>query len=276
MLDALLREDAPFGDLTTRAMGIGRKAARMQFAARGAMVACCVEEAVRMVDRAGGKARTLVESGDRVAAGGVLMEAEGSAEALHVAWKPAQTLVEYASGVATATARIVDAARAVAPTIVVECTRKTVPGSRAVAARAVLAGGGQMHRLGLSETLLVFAEHTTFINGPEALATQFAKIRVSHPGKRLTAEAHNVTEALALIEAGCDILQLDKLSPEDVRSVVEVARNRLAGIRPLVGAAGGITESNAAAYAAAGAAILVTSSPFWAKPTDVRVRIESR
>ena len=100
---------------------------------------------------------------DRIAAGTVFLEGRGPAAGIHLAWKVSQTLVEYASGIATRTRRIVEAARAEAPDIAVACTRKNFPGTKEISVKAVLAGGAQMHRLGLSETLLVFPEHATFL-----------------------------------------------------------------------------------------------------------------
>lgn len=270
-LDALLAEDVPFGDLTTDSLGIGLLPGRITFAARGAMILCCVEEAERMLGRAGARALRHAASGERVDAGMVVLEGEGPAAALHRVWKTAQTLMEYASGIASAVGRIVEAARAVAPAVQVECTRKAFPGTRAAAVRAVHAGGGQMHRLGLSESILIFPEHRVFLGGEDEALARIAALKRQHPGRTLTAETGTVDQAEAVARAGIDIVQLERLSPDEARAV----RERTAGLtpRPLIAAAGGVDESNAAAYAAAGCDILVTSSPYFARPTDVRVRI---
>ncbi len=272
-LDALLAEDVPFGDLTTTALGIGAHPGRITFAARGAMIVCCVEEAERLLDRAGARTRRHAASGEWVDAGTVLLEADGPAAALHRVWKTAQTLMEYASGIASALGRIVEAARAAAPAVQVECTRKAFPGTRAVAVRAVHAGGGQMHRLGLSESILIFPEHLVFLDGEDGALARIAALKRQHPGRKLTAETGGVDQAEALARAGIDIVQLERLSPDEAR----VVRERTAGLtpRPLIAAAGGVDERNAAAYAHAGCDILVTSAPYFARPADVRVRIEA-
>lgn len=72
-----------------------------------------------------------------------------------------------------------------------------------------------------------------------------------HPGKRFAAEAHTSEEALRLIGAGFDVIQLDKFSPDAVAAVVYASRASLPP--PVIAAAGGIVVHNAAAYAAAGA-----------------------
>ena len=130
VVDGWLREDAPFGDLTTKVLGIGAAAGRIRFAAAEDGVVCCTEEAARLLGRCGAEPHCLRASGDPITAGTPLLEADGPAAALHLAWRTAGTLIEYASGIATATRRIVAAARAVAPSIVVECTRKSPPGTR--------------------------------------------------------------------------------------------------------------------------------------------------
>jgi molybdenum transport protein len=268
-LDALLAEDAPFGDLTTEALGIGERPARITFAARTAMVLACVEEAERLLQRAGAATRRGYASGALIPPATVFLAAEGPAAAVHRAWKTAQTLVESASGIAGAVRRIVEAAQAAAPDVAVECTRKTLPGSRGIARRAVAAGGGQMHRLGLSETLLVFPEHLGLLDGGAAAAVAALKQRV--PGKMLTVEVGTRADALAMAQAGADILQLERLSPAEAAEVAAATRDRTPP--PLIAAAGGVNEGNAAAYAAAGCRILVTSAPYWARPADVKVTI---
>ena len=155
---ALLHDDVPSGDLTTQALGIGAQVAQLAFHARQPMTVCATEEAVRLFELAGAQATLLLSSGSPANAGDLLLEARGSAASLHSAWKAAQTLVEWASGIATATAAVVAQSGGVA----VACSRKNVPGTKTLSAKAVRAGGGIMHRLGLSETLLVFAEHRLF------------------------------------------------------------------------------------------------------------------
>ncbi len=265
-LDALLAQDVPYGDLTTDSLGIAAAPARIRFAARGAMVLAGTEEAARLVEKAGGAVRTVRPSGSAVEAGAVFLEGEGTAGALHRAWKVAQTLVEYASGIATRAHRIV----AAAPGVTVACTRKNFPGAKDLSVKAALAGGAVMHRLGLSETLLVFPEHRAFLSGPPA--AWIAELRRRAPEKRIVVEAASVEEAVALARAGAEVVQLEKLPPEAARAVVEATRGL--DPAPLIAAAGGVDEGNAAAYAAAGCGLLVTSAPFFGRPADVKVWLE--
>ncbi|SMH55210.1 ModD protein [Azospirillum agricola] len=265
-LDALLAQDVPHGDLTTDSLGIGGRPATMRFAARGAMVLAATEEAARLVEKAGGRILRFSPSGTGVEAGAVFLEADGPAGALHRAWKVAQTLVEYASGIATRARRIVDAA----PGVTVACTRKNFPGAKDISVKAVMAGGAVMHRMGLSETLLAFPEHRAFLSDPPA--DWIAALRRKAPEKKIVVEAGSVEEAVALAEAGADVIQLEKLPPEAARAVIEATRGL--NPAPVVAPAGGVTEANAAAYAAAGCRLLVTSAPYFGQPADVKVTLQ--
>jgi molybdenum transport protein len=268
-LEALLRDDAPQGDGTTFALGIGDQPGRMVFRARGDMVLCGAEEARRMGELRGlrlvGTARA---SSERLKAGDEILTLEGRAADLHVVWKTAQTLMEYLSGIATATATIVDAARAVNPDIGIACTRKNFPGTKAAAIKAVLCGGASPHRLGLSETLLIFAEHRIFL-GDEAPAATVARLRRQWPERAAIVEVSDEAEALRWQQAGADILQLEKWSI----SAVDRIKRQISTSPIRLAAAGGINSANAGDYARAGADILVTSAPYFAPPRDVAVSI---
>jgi molybdenum transport protein len=271
-LAALLREDAPHGDLTTRALGIGGRPAALVCRARHPQVAACTEEAARLVTLAGGCVAEHVPSGTGMAGGDLLLRATGPAGAILLAWKVAQTLMEYAAGIATATAAIVEAAQAAAETApVVACTRKTFPGTRALSAKAVRAGGGVLHRAGLSETILVFPEHGAFLDGP--VADWLSGLRDGNPEKRVVVECADVAAALRTASAGADVVQLEKFSPDEAFTVVRHVHAERLACR--VAAAGGLTPQTAGAYARAGVDILVTSWPYFAPPRDVAVTISA-
>lgn len=269
-LQALLAQDVPCGDLTTDALGIGARPGRIAFRSRRPIVLCASEEAARLLELAGARVAALLPSGTRIAPADLALAADGPAGALHRAWKVAQTLMEYASGIATATAAIVDALRAAGFDTPVACTRKNFPGTKAIAVKAVAAGGGVMHRLGLSETLLLFPEHRAFIAGHEWEAA-LRRLRARCPERKLVAEAGSADEALRLAALGADVLQLEKFAPEEFAACVQALR--AAGRAIPVAPAGGVNAGNAAAYARAGAAFLVTSAPYFAGPVDIAVAL---
>lgn len=269
-LEALLLDDVPYGDLTTAALGIGAVPGSMQFTARDSMVLALAEDAAAIIECAGGRVELHAGSGSALDRGSPILTAHGPAASLLRSWKVAQTLIEIWSGVATDARAIVDAATAVAPRIVVACTRKNTPGTKRFAVAAVKAGGAVMHRLGLSETVLVFPEHRAFL-GDESLVALAERLRHAAPEKRLVIEVTTVGAALAAAGAGFDVIQAEKFAPTEIASLAA----QLASMpqRPIIAAAGGINAGNVAVFAQAGADVVVTSSPYLARPRDVQVRI---
>lgn len=269
-LERLLDEDVPCGDATTFSLGIGDQPGRLVFRARQTMVVCASEEARRMGELHGLRSiGSVVASGSRLAAGETILTLEGHAAGLHKVWKTAQTFMEYLSGIASSTADIVAAARSANPEIGIACTRKNFPGTKAAAIKAILAGGASPHRLSLSETLLVFAEHRAFL-GNEAPRATVQRLRRAWPEHAIVVEVGEEAEALCWQQAGADILQLEKMPVATV--------NRIKGLIPKssptrIAAAGGINSANAEDYARAGADILVTSAPYFAPPRDVAVTL---
>ncbi|WP_218965134.1 hypothetical protein [Snodgrassella alvi] len=99
-----------------------------------------------------------------------------------------------------------------------------------------------------------------------------ARLRQAVPEKKVIVEADNVEEALAALKAQADIVQLDKFTPEEF--VWVLAQRQMLEPKSLLSAAGGITLLNVADYARAGAELLVTSAPYYAPPTDIKVWLE--
>jgi molybdenum transport protein len=270
VLADLLADDVRLGDLTTHILGIGPRPALMTFAARQPLILAGAEEAARIIELAGAAVDLHATSGSALAADGAILTANGPAAALHRGWKVAQTLVEIASGIATAARGIVDAARAARPDIAVTCTRKTVPGAKLLSIKAIMAGGATPHRLGLSETILVFEEHRCFL-ADTSPGDIVGRLRRGSPEKKVVIEVATPAEAMLWAKAGADVIQAEKFAPADIAATVEALRR--AGLSTLLAAAGGVNADNAASYARAGADILVTSAPYTAKPLDVQVRL---
>ncbi len=274
-LEQLLVEDAPYGDLTTDALGIGALPGRIVYAARQPLVLAGAEEAARLLRHAGGVSLLRLTSGTSVQPGGVILEAEGPAAALHLGWKVALHLMEQLSGIATRTRRIVEAARAggAGREVPVAATRKCFPGTRDLALLGIRAGGGIAHRLGLSDSVLIFRQHTAFL-GSGSLFDAIARVRRREPERKVVVEVASVEEAAAAAHAGADVIQVEKLTPDAFAKAVTACRATPGS--PRVAATGGVDESNAAAYAAAGADLLVTSAPFMARPAEIQVEITPR
>jgi len=210
-------------------------------------------------------------SGSACGPGVEILAATGNAQALHTGWKAALNLLEYASGIASRTRRIVDAAKAVNPQISIVTTRKSFPGTKKISIKAVYAGGALPHRLGLSESVLVFKQHTAFMGGLDAFLEKIESIRLNALENKIIVEAETCEEALAIARYAVDVIQLDKITPAELVGLVQKIRAIAPNVK--ISAAGGINESNAAEYAASGIDIIVLSSVYFGKPADISAQI---
>ncbi len=270
VLEEWLYEDLGRGDLTSRLLGLRRARGEAELYVREECIVACSEEAAEVYRIAGAEAEVLLETGSEARPGSVVVRAVGDGEALHAAWRVAQVIVAYCSGVATKTRRLVEAARRVNPRVAILSTRKTPPGLRGLYHKAVVAGGGLPHRAGLDDSILVFDNHVALLEGGlrEALERLSGGVGAARPWG---IEARSLEEALEAARAGADFVQFDKVPPEKLRAYVAELKRVRPGI--LVGAAGGIDEHNIAEYAATGVDFIVTSAPYNAKPVDAGTRM---
>jgi molybdenum transport protein len=270
-IERFIEEDVPYGDLTTHLLGIGPKRGKIIYSNREETLLCCTEEASRLLSKVGAVTTSMLPSGTLIPAGTEFLAAEGTAEALHSGWKAALNLLEYASGVATRTARIVKAARSVNPDITVVTTRKSFPGTKKIVIKAITTGGALPHRLGLSETILIFKQHTAFMGGLGEFLKTIPSLRAKAKETKIIVEAESLTAAVQIARAGVDVIQVDKIKPDELTILVRELRAANPTVK--ISAAGGINEPNVAAYAATGVDIVVLSSVYFGKPADMKVII---
>jgi nicotinate-nucleotide pyrophosphorylase (carboxylating) len=173
----------------------------------------------------------------------------GPARALLAAERTALNLLCHLSGVATLTARFVRAVDGTATTIL--DTRKTIPGLRTLEKAAVVAGGGQNHRMGLYDAYLIKENHIALAGG---LAAAVRRAREAHGGREVEVECRDAAEVAEALEAGADRLLLDNMEPAELRNAVEAreAHASPGAVRPALEASGRITLDNVAEIAATG------------------------
>lgn len=271
-LQQLIQDDVPYLDLTTHMLGLSTQTGSIHYSTRDTTVLCCTEEAARILQLLGLTVTHCLPSGTLLTAGTTFLSVKGQADTLHSGWRVALNLMEHASGIATRTHGLVQKARAVNPQIVVTATRKSLPWAKKMMVKAILTGGALPHRLGLSETFLLFDEHLRFLGGLPAVLPQLRDIKARLGEKMLVAEAHHLDDALQLARAGVDMVQLDKFSVAETYHANEVLKAAVPAIK--VAVAGGINQSNCAAYAATGVDMLVTSSVYAGKPADIKADLQ--
>lgn len=269
--DALIREDVPYFDLTSYTLELDRQRVRIACFTRQDCIVCGTEEADAVFRKLRIETVGIQPSGTAVSAGTELIVGVGEACNVYTAWKVVQNLLDHTSGIATKTRRLVDAAHAVAPGLSILTTRKMFPGTRALSIKGVVAGGAMPHRLGLSETILVFPHHINVLGGMEEFLRRLPELKRSCCEKKVLVETGDPQTALTLCRAGADGIQFEKLSPGVLCEACEAIRAEFPDAVLL--AAGGINEKNVGEYAKAAINGIVTTSLYTAQPVDVGVRI---
>lgn len=201
-LEELIAEDVPYIDLTTHILGIGEALGAMEYYTRENCVLCCTEEVVRMATMLNLTVEWFEPSGTKVEAGRSFMRVCGSAANLHLLWKVGLNMFDHYSAVATKTRKMVDAAHAANPMCEVLTTRKSTPGNRDLLTKAVVAGGAFPHRMGLSETVLVFDNHTRFMTAPSGATGLDALIELLPRVRRRCIEKSCLSRRVPMTLAG--------------------------------------------------------------------------
>ncbi len=272
LLEQWLAEDLQLGDITTSLLGLeGLGRARLLLREAEAVAACC-REAARIYSIAGARPVRFAADGQVLRRGSALLEVQGDVRSLHAAWRVAQELASICVGIATKSRRLVERAKRINPNVEIVSTRKTYPGLRALMVKAATSGGIFPHRTGLSDSILIFKNHVKLLGGPEKAAHILNGLKRSLSARRIMIEAESLDEAYIYARGGADVVQLDHMSPDDIRSAVPELRRISQSL--LVAAAGGIDEDNIADYVSTGVDMIVTSAPYRAKPADLTTVME--
>jgi nicotinate-nucleotide pyrophosphorylase (carboxylating) len=165
--------------------------------------------------------------------------ATGSARSLLAAERTALNFLGHLSGVATLTGRFVEAVEGTGARIL--DTRKTTPGLRRLEKAAVAAGGGQNHRIGLYDAILIKENHVALGGG---VAKAIYAARTAHPELPVEIEVRDLEEVAYALGTGADRLLLDNMDPEMLREVVRLRDEQGGEGGPKLEASGGIDLGN--------------------------------
>ncbi|MFM7087902.1 MAG: carboxylating nicotinate-nucleotide diphosphorylase [Cyanobium sp.] len=202
--------------------------------------------------------RLLVAEGEVITSGTRLLELNGNAAALVAGERTALNLAMRLSGIATATARLVQELEGTG--VRLADTRKTTPGLRVLEKYAVRVGGGLNHRLGLDDAAMLKENHIAWAGG---ITAAVATVRAQAPWpSRLIVEAETAAEAEEALRAGADGILLDGFSPEALSALVPQLRAQAAAAqRTVVLEASGVQPDQLRRYAASGVDLISTSAP---------------
>jgi nicotinate-nucleotide pyrophosphorylase (carboxylating) len=268
-----LAEDIGSGDVTSEAAVPEGARARARIVQKQAGVAFgfdVVEETMRQCG---------VERVDRLVAEGQWREevpaevilASGPARALLAAERTALNFLGHLSGVATLTARFVEAVAGSGAAIL--DTRKTTPGLRALEKAAVAAGGGRNHRMGLYDAILIKENHIALAGG---LAKAVHAARAARPDLAVEVECRNLDEVAYALGTGADVLLLDNMDADALRKAVALREETAgAGVGPSLEASGGVTLETVRSIAETGVDFISVGALTHSAPVlDVSMLIE--
>jgi nicotinate-nucleotide pyrophosphorylase (carboxylating) len=241
-----LDEDGAFDDITTIAIVVSDRRSRGTLVARENGVICGVPlalEAFRLLDPKV-SIRVDHEDGTRVRAGDPVLFVTGHARGLLSAERVALNYLQRLSGIATLTARYVDAVKGTKAKIL--DTRKTTPGWRTLEKYAVRAGGGTNHRMNLSTGVLIKDNHLAAVDGDIGIAVSRARALASS-GVKIEVECDRLEQVEQAVAAGADVILLDNMTPDLMHECV-----RLVDGRAILEASGGVNLSNAKRIAESG------------------------
>ena len=239
-----LAEDVGPGDLTAGLIA-ANASAEAQVITREDAILCgtaWLDEVFRQVDE---RIRVVwrAKDGEAINAGQGLCKITGPARGLLTGERVALNFLQLLSGVATRTRQYVDAVRGTKANIL--DTRKTVPGLRRAQKYAVVCGGGQNHRIGLYDAILIKENH---IAAAGSITAALEAARHSAPkGISIEIEVENIGQLREALAAGADRLLLDNFSVEELKAAVAETRGRAK-----LEASGGIDLSNIRAFAETG------------------------
>lgn len=248
LIDYLLHfidEDAPFGDVTSSAIIPDITCSAVIRAEQPGIIAG-LKEVSLLFSHFGVSAESLVKDGDLVSQGDSLLVLKGDAKKILLVERTALNIIGRMSGIATQTKKLADIISAINNTCRVAATRKTCPGFQVLDKKAVKIGGGDPHRMNLSDGILIKDNHLVLV--PLIPAIRAAK-KVSAYTK-VEVEVETSEDALSAARAGADIIMLDNMSPEKVTQTISVLKHEGLRDQVIIEISGGIDEMNLPVYAA--------------------------
>jgi len=249
IIKAAIREDVASGDITSLAVIPKLTSAKACIIVKEDGVLCGIDIAEWVFAAIDISLRFKPEAldGHRVHAGQNIALIEGHARSILSAERLVLNFLSFLSSVATETKRYVDKAGPYGVTVL--DTRKTLPLMRYLQKYAVLTGGGQNHRMNLSEMVLVKDNHIHLRGSAISVSDIRGKVQRNI---RVEVEADSLEQFRSVLRQKPDIIMLDNMTPEDIRKAVELREESGCADIVVLEASGGITIDNIEAYAGTG------------------------
>ena len=243
----MLKEDEGFGDITSNALIPEDKTFYAKLISKDNGILAGIEVIKEMFEEYGIDIISSMSDGDEIAKGDILLELEGNARRILLLERTALNLLMRMSGVATKTNRVVKSVREINDTVKIAGTRKTAPALQKFDKMAISIGGGDPHRSGLDDMVLIKDNHIAVV-GSVNEALKLAKENVSF-SKKIEIEVENADDAVIAAKNGADIIMFDNMSPDEAQETLNILIENGLRDRVLIEISGGITEENILDYA---------------------------
>jgi nicotinate-nucleotide pyrophosphorylase (carboxylating) len=248
-LKQFLAEDVGLDDVTSAGVVPPGLTADAVVEAKEAGTAAGVEEAVVLAESLGLNVKAKIADGAELKKGHVILKLSGNAQTILTVERTLLNLISRMSGIATTTKKLITKLKKANAKARIAATRKTAPGLLYFDKKAVHIGGGDPHRMNLSDMILVKDNHIA-VAGSVENAVKTARKNASF-SKKIEVEVVRVAEVLKAAEAGADIVMLDNFSPKQIKEAVDLLKKTGFFGKILLEASGGITAENLLDYAAA-------------------------
>ncbi len=222
-----LAEDIGSGDVTSEYFVAPELQALARIIARERCVVAGAETAAEVFRRVDAQLQVEIKrpDGSSLMGGETILEVRGAARSILTGERVALNFLQRLSGIATLTHQFVEGVGKARAKIL--DTRKTTPGLRALEKAAVVAGGGQNHRFGLYDMVLVKDNHLLATTGTAKMAEAIERVRRERPDVRVEVEADRLDQVRAFLEMkGVDVILLDNMSPSEMREAVALGKKR--------------------------------------------------
>ena len=247
-IDVALREDIGAGDVTTDFFVAKNQQATARIVVRERAILAGIETAAEVFRRVDPTIEAAIprKDGSDVHADETVLELRGAAQSILKAERVALNFLQRLSGIATMTHKFVEAAAS--EHVKILDTRKTTPGLRALEKAAVIAGGGQNHRFGLFDMVMLKDNHLATADGFDSFAKAVRKFREAKPKIQIEVEADTLEQVHALLKIdGIDVILLDNMKPAQIREAIALGKDKVK-----FEASGGVTLKNIRQIAATG------------------------
>ena len=243
-IDIYLNEDlGTEGDITSDSL-FTDEIGNGHIIAKNDCIVAGLKEAKTVFKKTGANIETLVNDGCMVKKGTIVAEINGPIKSILKGERLSLNIIGRMSGIATETKKLVDLCKKINPDIKIAATRKTTPGFRKYEKKAVVLGGGEAHRFGLFDAVMIKDNHIKAIGSVEEA---IKKIDQKDTGKTIEVEVENEQDTTIVARMNVDVIMLDNFDPK----TAEMLAKKIREINPniIIEISGGITPDNIVEYA---------------------------